>query len=100
MSESTLVWEHDLKRVELYTTSRRVALKAISRNGNFLEFKDLQPGFAITYHLDELKSPADCIRLGDPVLAEQKLKSIMTLAECQARHDARQRMLKLRHHES
>jgi hypothetical protein len=96
--ESTLVWDYHDQTVELYTTDRRVALKAVARNGDLLRFTDLgagggAPGYLLVWKLRDLRSPADCIRKGDPEVAASRLESLMTIQEKEVRAAARQRMI-------
>lgn len=56
LQETTLVFEHSAKTVELYTTSRRLWLRAIKRNPDFLQAQDLKPGYRLLYPMDAVKS--------------------------------------------
>lgn len=62
LSETTLVFEHSVKTVELYTTSRRLWLRAIRRNPNFLEVQELNPGYRLVYSMDQVKGAETVLR--------------------------------------
>lgn len=56
-SETTFVFEHHAKTVELYTTSRQLWLRAVARNPNYLQAQELNPGYRLLYSLDQVRSP-------------------------------------------
>jgi hypothetical protein len=56
-SETTFVFETAAGTVELYTTDRRMWLRAIRRNPNFIEARELMPGYVLLYHSAQVKSP-------------------------------------------
>lgn len=64
-AETTLVFEYPAKTVELYTTDRRLWLRAIRRNPRFIEATDLKPGYRLLYPIDQVRS-AELILSGAP----------------------------------
>ena len=54
--ESTWVYDYPAQTAELYTTDRRLWLRAIARNPNFISVTDLQPGYTIVYPLKQVRN--------------------------------------------
>lgn len=55
-SESTWVYDYVEKTAELYTTDRRLWLRALSRNPRFLSAVDLQPGYRAVWPLADVRT--------------------------------------------
>jgi hypothetical protein len=94
--ETTLIWEHDLGLAELYTTDRRLWLRAVARNPNFVLAEELKPGYRLVLGADLLRTPDMVIRTapgGDEAVARY-----LTDAERAARAAASERLLRARSH--
>lgn len=93
--ETTLVYDYPAGTVEFYTTDRRAFLRAITRNPNYLEAKDLNPGYSLLYPLGECRAPESALRPaegGAQVVADRWL----TDAEKANRASASERLKKVR----
>jgi hypothetical protein len=60
--ETTLVWDYPDSQVELYTTDRRVFLRCLARNPNFIAAQELKPGYRLVYDVKQLRTPDMVIR--------------------------------------
>jgi hypothetical protein len=70
-AETTLVYDYHAKTVELYTTDRRVFLRAIARNPEYIKAEDLKPGYRVLYPLSVMRAPESVLKPlpgGDEVL--------------------------------
>jgi len=88
--ETTLVFDYKDNTVELYTTDRRVWLRAIKRNPNFINAQDLRPGYMILYKLKDCREPEAVLRTasgGDTVVL-----SFLTETEIEQRQRASERL--------
>lgn len=92
--ETTLVWDHSAGTVELYTTSRRLWLRAIARSGNFISATDLKPGYQIIWNASDLKQPELVIKPHPSGPAA--LEAHLTDGERQTRANAATRLLAAR----
>lgn len=55
--ETTWVYDCTDQTAELYTTSRRLWLRALGRNPNFKYAQDLKPGYRIVWPIDQVRVP-------------------------------------------
>jgi hypothetical protein len=60
-------WVHEpepggLGTAELYTTDRRLWLRAIARNPRFLQAHQLNPGYTLLYPASQIRSPEMLLR--------------------------------------
>jgi hypothetical protein len=55
--ESTWVYDYTGKTAELYTTDRRLWLRALARNPNFAKARDLKPGYIAVWPISEIRTP-------------------------------------------
>lgn len=55
IQESTAQYDHTNGVVEFYFTSRSRFLAAIRRNGNYLRWTDLKPGYMVEYAASEVR---------------------------------------------
>lgn len=62
IQETTVQIDHSNGLVEFYTTKRSVFLGLIRKNPNYEEALDLQPGYSITYRIDQVKLPASYVK--------------------------------------
>ena len=88
--ETTWVYDHTAQTAELYTTSRRLWLRAIARSPRYLQAQALEPGYRILYALEAVKAPELLVapKPGGDVAVE----SFLTDAERAARAGAAQRL--------
>lgn len=61
-AETTWVYNYPEQTAELYTTDRRLWLRALSRNPSFVEAEDLKPGYRAVW-------PIRHVRTGDMVVS-------------------------------
>jgi len=54
--ESTWVYDYHAQTAELYTTDRRLWLRTIIRNPDFVSVTDLNPGYTIVYPLKQVRN--------------------------------------------
>lgn len=92
--ETTLVWDHSAGTVELYTTSRRLWLRAIARSGHFISATDLNPGYQIIWKASDIKQPELIIKPHPSGPAA--LEAHLTDDERQSRANAATRLLAAR----
>jgi hypothetical protein len=90
IQESTVQYDHTHGTVELYFTSRSRFLAAIKRNGRFIRWTDLKPGYSIEYPLSECRSIQHLIKL-DPS-GEDAHRNLLTPEEAAARAAAGERL--------
>lgn len=84
--ESTWVYDYSSQTAELYTTCRRLWLRAITRNPNFIEAVDLKPGYRITWPLSEVR-PAEMVADKAPG-GKEAVQRYLTPQEVEARKNA------------
>ena len=60
--ESTLVYDYKANTVELYTTSRRLWLRAIKRNPEFLQCRELNPGYILVYTIGQCRDAESVLK--------------------------------------
>lgn len=94
IDETTLSWDHTDQTVELYTTSRKVWLRAIARNPQYLEAQDLRPGYRLVYREDVVTRPDKVIKSRPG--GDEALEAFLTDGEKARRLAARDRILKVR----
>lgn len=88
--ESTWVYDYVGKTAELYTTDRRLWLRALARNPGFIHAVDLEPGYTATW-------PMSCIRMPDAVVkpapgGQEAARQYMTPHEIAAREATGRRL--------
>lgn len=79
---------------ELYTTSRRLWLRAITRNPNVLRAAPLNPGYVAVWPLEHVKGAESLVRPAPG--GDEFVQGWLTPAEVQARAAAQERMNKIR----
>lgn len=89
-SETTWVYDHAAKTAELYTTDRRLWLRALARIPNFVLAEDLRPGCRAVWPIKE-------VRTGDMVVSPKPggadvAKKYMTLEEVKMREATGERL--------
>lgn len=89
-SETTFVFEPTAGTVELYTTDRRMWLRAIRRNPNFIEARELKPGYVLLYHSTQVKSPEMLLKPAPG--GDEVQKRYMTQREIESRAAAGSRL--------
>jgi hypothetical protein len=62
IQETTVQIDHSNALVEFYTTKRSVFLGLLRKNPNYEEALDLEPGYSVTYRLDQVKLPASYVK--------------------------------------
>lgn len=62
LAETTLLFEHSAGTATLWTTRRSVFQGTIRRNPKFIAARELHPGYEIVFPIEELRTPAQCIR--------------------------------------
>jgi hypothetical protein len=92
--ETTWVIEPTAGTAELYTTSRRLWLRAITRNPGVLRATPLNPGYLAVWPLEALKGAEVLLRPASG--GDDFVRGFLTPAETQARAAAQQRMNKIR----
>lgn len=89
-AETTWVYDYATKTAELYTTDRRLWLRALGRNPNFIEAEDLKPGCRAVWPLKEVRV-ADMVVSPKPGGAEAA-KRYMTEQEVAMRESTGERL--------
>jgi hypothetical protein len=89
-SESTWVYDYVEKTAELYTTDRRLWLRAIARNPNFVQAQDLTPGYRAVWPLAHVRT-ADMVVAPKPGGIEVS-KQFMTVEEVTLREATGERL--------
>lgn len=92
--ESTWVYDYSSNTAELYTTSRRLWLRAITRNPNFLEAADLNPGYRILYPLSEVRGADTVVKPADG--GKEVVQQYLTPQEIEVRKNAGLRLTKVK----
>jgi hypothetical protein len=93
--ETTWVYDHTAGTAELYTTSRRLWLRAIARSPRYLQAQALEPGYRILYDLDAVKVPE--LLVAPKPGGDAAVESFLTDAERASRAAAAQRLKAARH---
>jgi hypothetical protein len=87
-------WTCEPDTCELYTTSRRLWLRAIARNPRFLEAIDLEPGYRIAWKTCELRSAETLVRPAPG--GDLLVRDYLTPSELAARVGAAERLRAVR----
>lgn len=90
--ETTWVVEPDT--IELYTTERRVWLRAIARNPDFLHCVELEPGYRIVWGRGAAKSPEMLLKSAPG--GADVVQQYLTASEVAARQAASDRIRAIR----
>ena len=94
--ETTLVYDHVQGggTVELYTTNRRLWLRTITRNPNFIKALDLNPGYLVVYPAQQVRSPELMVSPRDG--GAEVARSFMSDTEIASRDAACQRLKEIK----
>jgi hypothetical protein len=90
--ETTWVIEPDT--LEMYTTDRRLWLRAITRNPCFIKAVDLRPGYLVVWPISEAKSLDSLVRPKPG--GDQVVQRFLTEAEVAARQKSADRIRSVR----
>ena len=88
--ESTWVYDYPAQTAELYTTDRRLWLRTIARNPNFISVTDLKPGYTIVYPLKQIRA-ADMV-VSPKTGGVEAAKKYMTPQEIEFRNTTGRRL--------
>lgn len=61
--ESTISYDYDKREVEFYFTRKSNYEKLMDRNPNFIEAKELNPGFVLIYPFSQARTPEFLLRV-------------------------------------
>lgn len=89
-SESTWVYDYVEKTAELYTTDRRLWLRALARNPNFVGAQDLKPGYLAVWPLADVRA-ADMVVSPKPG-GQEAARRYMTAEEIALREATAERL--------
>lgn len=88
--ESTWVYDPIGKTAELYTTDRRLWLRALARNPKFIKAVDLDPGYIATWPLSEVRTPDGVVKPKEG--GAEAAKQFMTAQEVASREATGRRL--------
>ena len=88
--ESTWVYDYADKTAELYTTDRRLWLRALARNPGFIKAVDLKPGYTATWPFSEVRTPDAVVKPKDG--GQEAARQYMTPQEIEAREATGRRL--------